>query len=372
MVNTYFLKENVYEAALNRIRWLFDEFPHVIIPLSGGKDSTVCLNLSLQVAEEKGRLPLDVMFIDQEAEWQSVIDHIREVMADPRINPLWLQVPIRLFNSTSVDEPWLFCWEEGREWVRPKEPNSLHENIYGTDRFGEMFDAFCAQRYPGEPVVLIGGVRAEESPGRLLGLTSKLTYKDATWGRVNNAKVGRYSMYPIYDWSYTDVWKAILEHKWPYCPIYDYMYQRGVPVREMRVSNVHHESAVKTLYYLQEIEGDTWNRITARLSGINTAGQLQQKFMAPKELPWMFKDWYEYRDYLIDHLISDPEHREYFHRTFKNYDERYDKAIHHELLKVQISCVLLNDYHGSKLGIFRSVFGQYSKDVGTRGRGRSE
>ena len=59
--------QNVLDAALNRIRFLFDEFPNVIVGFSGGKDSTATLNLCLQVAEEKKRLPLKVLFIDQEA-----------------------------------------------------------------------------------------------------------------------------------------------------------------------------------------------------------------------------------------------------------------------------------------------------------------
>ena len=31
------LEENVYEAALRRVRWLFDEFPVVVVNVSGGK-----------------------------------------------------------------------------------------------------------------------------------------------------------------------------------------------------------------------------------------------------------------------------------------------------------------------------------------------
>ena len=142
-----YLDTNVYEAALNRIRWLYDEFEHVIVDFSGGKDSTVMVNLALQVAEEKGRLPIEVLFIDQEAEWAAVIDYARHVMDDPRVKPYWLQVPIRLFNATSTAEPWLYCWEPGQPWIRDKEPDSYHENVYGTDRFKPMFPAFTLHRF---------------------------------------------------------------------------------------------------------------------------------------------------------------------------------------------------------------------------------
>ena len=82
-----FQKQNVWDAALERIRWLFDEFPNVIVNFSGGKDSTVCLHLALKVAEEKNRLPLKVAWIDQEAEWQATSDYVQSVMEDKRVEP---------------------------------------------------------------------------------------------------------------------------------------------------------------------------------------------------------------------------------------------------------------------------------------------
>jgi len=360
----FYQKQNVFDAALDRIRWLFDEFPNVVVNFSGGKDSTVVLNLSLMVAEEKGRLPLRVMFIDQEAEWQTVIDYIRVVMADPRVDPAWLQVPIRLFNATSTIEPWLYCWEDGKEdeWIRPKEPNSIKENVYGTDRFAPMFEAIMSHEYPDAPACHIAGVRTEESPARMMGLTSYATYKGRTWGSKEDVKQGHYTMYPIYDWSYTDVWKAIHDNGWPYCRLYDYMYQYGIPVQQMRVSNVHHETAVKTLFFLQEIEGATWDKVTARISGINTAGHMQgDGFYIPSTLPYMFKSWKEYRDHLLDNLITDPEIREKMRRQFVSNDAIYVDEIQDELSKMQIACVLVNDYHGTKLSTFHASHGKYSK-----------
>lgn len=363
----FYLPENVFEAALKRIRWLFDEFEMVTVNFSGGKDSTVTLNLALMVAEERGRLPLPVLFIDQEAEWQAVIDYVRATMDDPRVKPIWLQCPLRIFNATSVAEPWLKCWEPGAKWIREKEPDSIHENIFGTDRFAELFDAIQDWQAPGRPAVHIAGVRAEESPSRLRGLTAYETYKGETWGHQRDKRKPHYTMYPLYDWSYTDIWKAIHSHKWPYCKLYDLMYQHGVSLFNMRVSNVHHETAVHQLYFLQEIEAETWNRITERVQGANSAGHLQERFMAPRKLPSMFKSWYEYRDYLVDKLIEDPEKRAYFHQTFKSHDERYLEEVHPQLLKCEISAVLTNDYHGTKLSLFHANYGSYSKGRGKHG-----
>lgn len=367
----YYRSQNVFDAALDRIRWLFDEFPNVVVDFSGGKDSTVVLNLSLIVAEEKGRLPLRVMFIDQEAEWQTVIDYIRGVMADPRIEPAWMQIPFKIFNATSAIEPWLYCWEVGKddEWIRPKETNSIKENVYGTDRFAELFEAISRVDYPGVMACRIAGVRTEESPGRMMGLTSCATYKGRTWGRKETTGGVHYTMYPIYDWSYHDVWKSIHDNRWPYCRLYDYMYQYGIPVQQMRVSNVHHETAVKTLFFLQEIEGETWDKITARISGLNTASHLARGgFYIPPVLPYMFKTWKEYRDHLLENLITDPDIRQKMRRQIANDDARYIDEIQENLTKTQIAMILVNDYHGTKMDTWRASHGKYSKTANHPGK----
>lgn len=353
-----YLKENVYDAALDRIRFLFDEFENIVITTSGGKDSTVILNLSLQVATEKNRLPLKVMFIDQEAEWAMVIDHIRDIMNDPRVEPYWLQVPIRIFNSTSTikEERWLNCWAPGEEWMRPKEPNSIHENIYGTDRFKELFPAFLQKTFGNKPCATIGGIRAEESKQRLVGMTNALTYKHITWGKREDKRYPHYGFHPIYDWMYTDVWKAIHDNNWPYCPVYDYMYQYGVPVKMMRVSNVHHETAVHALFFLQELEPDTWNKLTKRIGGINTAGQMQSdNFFFRGDLPFMFSSWKEYRDYLTDNLIEadvKPTFIRQFNRMDRMFSEGKITGDADPMYKAQINAVLVNDYHFTKLDAY--------------------
>ncbi|MGE3919043.1 MAG: phosphoadenosine phosphosulfate reductase family protein, partial [Hyphomicrobiaceae bacterium] len=353
----FYLKETVLEAAIERIRWLFDEFENIVVGFSGGKDSTVALNLTLKVAEERGRLPLKVLFVDQEAEWQTVVDYVRDVMNDPRVDPAWLQVPIRIFNGTSGDQQWLQCWEPGAEWMRPKEPNSVHENVYGTDRFGEMFTAFMRHHWPDAPVCLIGGVRADESPVRHRALTTSPTHKHATWGAVRDSKRRHVTMYPLYDWSTSDIWKAIHEHGWPYCSIYDAMWQHGYELRDMRVSNLHHETAVMHLFALQEIEGGTWERLSKRLKGVSSAKHLKTDFFIPDKLPPMFTSWAEYRDHLVENLAPE-EHRPYYRRTFKKDDERFLPHVHLKLHRIHIQCVLVNDYHGSKLANSYMNFGK--------------
>jgi predicted phosphoadenosine phosphosulfate sulfurtransferase len=497
-----FRKETVFEAAKARFRWLFEEFPHVVITVSGGKDSTVCFELALQVAREMGRLPLDVFFLDQEAEWQCVIDTVRKIMTNPDVRPLWYQVPFRMSNSTSIVEQWLQSWEPGAEWMRPKEPFAITENRSGEDRFHNMFAGMLWQEFGMEKACTVGGVRAEESPGRRLGLTDSPKYKWVTWGNRMYDVRPHWTFYPIYDWSLSDVWHAIESNGWDYCtpaetPIWmgDYSFKRidqvkpgdevigftkgrgqrdkltratveGVAIRRaavvkitlesgrivrstpdhkwlrtsaghdswqigpvkvgdcmafvvdpvldglttegawlglggrfrskdrivsiepdgeelvysmqtttgnyvawgyaskncalysllyrlghqdrtMRVSSVMHELSLQTLYYLQEIEPETWEKLTKRMAGIDMAGHLEgEGFGGVSQLPPMFGSWTEYRDYLLEHLITIPKWRRQMGQRFAAMDRHWKPLgiTERELCGVQIRAIMSNDH----------------------------
>ncbi|MCK9569895.1 phosphoadenosine phosphosulfate reductase family protein [Candidatus Pacearchaeota archaeon] len=345
--------QNVYDAALERIRWLFDEFPNVVASVSGGKDSTVIFHLCLQVAREKGRLPLKVFWLDQEAEWQATVDQVSEWMHHPDVEPMWMQFPFKLFNATSANEHWLNCWDESRrdDWVHPQVDISYKENKYGTDRFHELFDAISVKEFPSQKTCYIAGVRCEESPTRYMALTYRLKYKQATWAKILSKKHQHFTFYPLYDWSYTDIWKAILDNKWSYNDIYNAQYRYGLPIKSMRVSNVHHETSIESLFYLQEVEPDTYERIVNRISGIDMAGKMGYKDYYVSNLPPMFKDWREYRDYLLANLIQKPEWRDGFSLWFNRFDDALGKDnIPVVLWHGMVNAILCNDWEGIKLG----------------------
>jgi 3'-phosphoadenosine 5'-phosphosulfate sulfotransferase (PAPS reductase)/FAD synthetase len=333
---------------------LFDEFPNIVIGVSGGKDSTVVYNLALQVARERNRLPLKCIFVDQEAEWQATIDTIRLIMENPEVEPYWFQIPIRLFNATSTTDHWLMCWDKKEEarWMRPQESYSYTENVYGTERFAELFPAIIKHHFPDTKTCYIAGMRTEESPTRAMALTHNLTYKHVTWGSNLDKKREHYTFYPIYDWSYADVWKSILDNQWYYNKVYDAQYNHGVPLPNMRVSNVHHETAVGTLFYMQEIEGDTYQRLTQRIAGIDMAGKMGKADYFPKELPFMFKDWREYRDFLLDKLIDNLDWKSGFQKIFARHDEMFGHFYTEKMYKEHINAILTNDWEHVKLGNF--------------------
>lgn len=352
-MKTIYLKKNVLDAARDRIRWIFDEFENVVASVSGGKDSTVIWELTLEIAREKGRLPLRTLFVDQEAEWSYTIDIMRYMMSHPDVEPWWYQIPIKIENSSTFESVYQNCWGVGEEWLRPKEedPRTIKENTYGFETWSAgMFGKIAAKDFPNQKTAFIAGVRAEEAPKRRVGLTSTATYKHVTWGAKLTNKGEYYTLYPLYDWSYTDIWKAIHEYKWVYNKVYDYFYMYGVKTQQMRVSNLHHETAINSLFIVQEIDADVYSALTKRMKGIDAAGKIGKKDFFPKELPYMFKSWKEYRDYLLPLLLQDEKEVVRFRNKFEKLDKRYAEIRNpDDLHAVQVASIIANDVMFTKM-----------------------
>jgi len=342
----YYLEKNVLDAALDRIRFLYDEFDEVIVTSSGGKDSTVCFHLAMQVAREKNRLPLNLMFIDQEAEWQNTIDYQRTLFYREDVKPYWLQIPMKMFNSANMEEGYRDLWKPGNKWMREKEPIAIKENTYGTEYFYNIFDSFIRKEFKGKSACYIGGVRCEESPDRRLGLTCKAKYKGETWGKNVSVKEKKYTFYPLYDWSYKDIWAFIARNKIPYNKIYDIQYSYGINERRsMRVSNLHHENAIGDLIRASEFEHETWNKLQEVIKGANSIKHLPETTLCPKELPFMFKDWKEYRDFLLEKLVDD-KFKEVFRKRFLQMDQKFERWEYLNLMyNKQIETILINDWY---------------------------
>ena len=143
-----YLNENVLDAALRRMRSLYDKFPRVCVSYSGGKDSTVLLHLAERVAEERGRLPVEVLFVDWEAQYTATIDHIQEMLSDPaRTKAYWICLPLSTDNGSSMHEPIWTSWDPGKRsvWVRefPDHPGVIKDyDALPFYRFGMFFEEF--------------------------------------------------------------------------------------------------------------------------------------------------------------------------------------------------------------------------------------
>jgi predicted phosphoadenosine phosphosulfate sulfurtransferase len=329
----------VLEAARHRVAQVFDEFEHIVISVSSGKDSTALRHLALVEARRRSRR-CTLFFLDQEAEYQSTVDLITEWMTGPDITPEWYQVPIQMTNATSHRDEWLYAWEPGAPWLYDKHEAAIREI---GEKYPQRFYKFFQWREQQcrEKTAFLVGVRARESFNRFRAVTKSAGYRDWAWStKTNNAQAFR--VYPIYDWTAGDVWKFIADDGLSYNRYYDRMYARhGNNSVTMRVSNLLHEKAYKCLADLQEFEPDTYERLLKRLSGIHCAALYARDSLvySADKLPESFPTWRAYRDYL---LATTPMARaQRFRKRFSGQDED------EKTCRDQVKQVLINDWENN-------------------------
>lgn len=335
-----YLKKNVIEAANERLDLCFDRYEQVVISVSGGKDSTVLFDLAYRKAVERGR-KLRVFFLDQEAEYQSTIDVIRDIMYREHVIPFWYQVPCYMTSAVSYEQEFLYAWGPGEEWMRDKDPIAIHhlDEPY-PQRFYPFIDWFETRW--GPDTCFLVGLRAEESLNRYRAVIKNPGVDGLLWSSHGRGNVVKF--YPIYDMSFDDVFHYFYQTGIPYNRIYDFMHSKdkAEQITRYRVSNLIHEKAYGCLSDLQEFEPDTYERLIRRLKGIRTAALYASEPMiyGNRRLPERFATWLEYRDYLLSTLPND--RRETFRKRFARQEQS------ESMYKQQAGQLLINDWENNR------------------------
>lgn len=323
MSKTYNLDKNVYQAALERINWAFDNFPRVCVAASGGKDSTVTMHLTIQVARERGRLPVDAMFIDLEGQYAATIEHVRALFDMPEVRPWWICLPLNLRNASSAFKPYWCCWEPGEEenWVRPlpdhvsviSDPNFFPFYRHRME-FEEFVPAFNEWLAGEEGAAFLIGIRADESLNRYKAVrkgeqVKKCACQEKAWTSMASTKSKAVSVYPIYDWRFDDLWKYTYDAGVSYNRLYDSMYLAGVPFGDMRICQPYGDDQRKGLDLFHKVEPETWFKVVRRVEGANWAAHYaRQKFLGYNGglgLPPTFATWRQYADFLLMSFPAD-------------------------------------------------------------------
>ncbi len=272
---------NVFDAARERLRRTFAEFPKVYCSFSGGKDSGVMLSMALDVAEEMGRLPLDVLTVDLEGQYQHTVDYVRRVMDDPRVRGWWVCLPLNLRNAVSQIQPSWRCWDRDAEdaWVRemPEHPAVVSdEGYFPFFRHGMEFEEFVPEfgewLAQGERTACLVGIRADESLNRFRTVRNerKQTWKGLMWTtRVERDTGNVYNVYPHYDWRTRDIWIANGREGYDYNRIYDLMHLAGLTIHQMRLCQPYGDDQRKGLYLFKLLEPETWGKVVNRVEGAN-------------------------------------------------------------------------------------------------------
>lgn len=281
MSSKTFLPVDVETAARQRINKVFDDFDHVYVAFSAGKDSSALLHLTIEVAKERGRLPVDVMILDLEAQYQHTIEYVRR-MADrtDEVRMYWCCLPIHLRNAVSQIQPHWVCWHpDAREnWVReiPDHPSVISDETYFPffkrgmefEEFVPAFGEWFASQKGGRAACLVG-IRSAESLNRYRTIKNerKTRWKGHGWTTLATPNV--YNAFPIYDWTVEDVWTAHGKYGWDYNKVYDLMHLAGLSIHQMRLCQPYGDDQRKGLWLFKLLEPETWAKVVGRVQGAN-------------------------------------------------------------------------------------------------------
>lgn len=317
-----YLSKNVYEATKERIRYLFEEFETLVVSFSGGKDSGILLNITLDVAKELNMLHrVAVYHMDYEAQYQATTDFVTNTFKalPDEVKKYWVCLPIKAQCSTSMFQsfwqPWLK--EEKEIWCR-----ELPEGAINEDNFPFEFDykvsdydfniKFGKALARDKKVCFLIGIRTQESLHRYKAVTKNdgaNEYDGKRWTTILSKNL--VNAYPLYDWLVEDVWAAYGKFGWEYNKIYDLMYQAGVPINAMRVASPFNDAAQESLKLYKVLDPNNWGKLIGRVNGVNFTGLYGgttamgwKKIKKPAHLTWK-----QYMEFLLNTLPEETRNK---------------------------------------------------------------
>lgn len=272
------LGKNVFDAAVERIRYTFENFDKVYLSYSAGKDSTVMLYLAAEEARRTGKR-FGVLLVDLEGQYKMTIHHAERQLRNVEdvADVYWVCLPISLRNAVSVYEPKWCCWEPGREkdWIRLPPEFAITDPDYfdffePRMEFEEFVPLFGEWYAKGKTCACMVGIRADESLNRYRTIASatKTRFDDKQWTTKVTDNV--FNVYPIYDWRQDDIWIYHAKSGKEFNELYEYMYKAGVALGNMRICQPYGDDQRRGLWLFHLIEPETWARVVARVNGANS------------------------------------------------------------------------------------------------------
>lgn len=280
-----FSDKDVCVAAKERIAYIFQEFENVLVAFSGGKDSSVCLNLCYEYAQEHNMLDKLAMYhLDYEAQYQMTTDYVEQTFKQfSDIRRFWLCLPMAAQCCCQMDSGTWIPWEREKQdiWVRPmpdyryvvNEDNAKFKFEKGMfdytvqTNFGKWF-----AKENGKTAVVVG-IRAQESLQRYHAVShddKKSIYDGKKWATVISKEC--VNVYPLYDWKTEDIWVANARFGYEYNKLYDLYYQAGLGINDMRVASPFNDCASNTLKLYKVIDPNNWGKMVGRINGVNFVG----------------------------------------------------------------------------------------------------
>ncbi|MFV0468657.1 MAG: DUF3440 domain-containing protein [Dysgonomonas sp.] len=310
---------NVYDAAIERLDYIFAEFDNVYVSFSGGKDSGILLNLCIEYIRKNNLdRKLGVFHIDYEAQYQMTTDYVFDELTKNSdiLDVYHICLPISAQCATSMNDNHWIPWDADKRdiWVRDAPAYAITEDNHQFDFFQKgMWDYDFQEAFLGwyhshkgaEKTCCLVGIRADESLNRWRAIYADRNinkWKRKSWTRKFTNDTC--NAYPIFDWRAKDVWVANGRFKWQYNELYDLYYKAGLTIDKMRVASPFNDCAIDSLKLYKAIDPNNWAKMVGRVDGVNfsaiyggTTAMGWKSIKLPKN-----HTWESYMYFLLDTL----------------------------------------------------------------------
>ena len=334
MVREY-LHMNVYDAFLARVHFLFEEFDHIYVSFSGGKDSGLLLNLVLDYRNQHyPERTIGVFHQDFEAQYTVTTEYVERTFEriKDQVEPYWVCLPMATRTALSSYEMYWYPWDDTKKelWVREMPQKeyviNLENNRMTTYRYrmhqedlAKQFGRWYRDAHDGGKTVCLLGMRADESLQRYSGfLNKKYGYKDTCW--ISKQFKDVWCASPLYDWSTEDVWHATYLFDYDYNRLYDLYYMAGLKPSQMRVASPFNDYAKDALNLYRVIDPEIWCKLVGRVQGANFGsiyGKTKAMGYRNISLPEGYT-WKSYTKFLLETLPK---------RLRNNYIKKFNTSI---------------------------------------------
>jgi predicted phosphoadenosine phosphosulfate sulfurtransferase len=313
MSTKQYLEKNVYDATKERLEEIFKNFRKIYVSFSGGKDSSILLQMVVEFAQQYKK-KIGALFVDLEGQYRATITHVEEMMLNNEfIEPYWVALPINLRNAVSVYQSQWQCWNPAKKdkWVRemPKYDCVINsEDFFPFFEYGMEFEEFVPKfgewYAQGEKTACLVAIRSDESLNRFRTIKNerKERYKDKGYSTKVSTNV--YNFYPIYDWKTEDIWTAVGQQEYKYNKIYDLMYQQGTSIHKARLCQPFGDDQRQGLELFRYIEPETWVKIVDRVAGVNYGNLYANTYLMGRMKTILPEghSWKTYTEFLLETL----------------------------------------------------------------------
>ncbi len=279
-----YLNVNVYEAFVERMKFLFEEFDNIFVSFSGGKDSGLLLNLTLDFQQKYyPNKKIGVFHQDFEAQYTVTTEYIERTFKrlENTAELYWVCLPMATRTAVSNYEMYWYPWDDKLEdiWVRKmpefpyvinlkNNPMTTYTYRMNQENLSRQFCRWYRISHGGGKTVCLLGNRASESLQRYSSVVHKKHgYKNACWTAELFYNVWTAS--PLYDWTISDVWHANYKFNYDYNRLYDMYYMAGLKPEQMRVASPFNDYAKDSLNLYRTIDPVIWTKLVGRVNGAN-------------------------------------------------------------------------------------------------------